>query len=159
MLRDFFKDLEAAKPAEQLVLNTLASLATGWDFVDVSNLKECRYKGDIKAINKLTSQEVFLEVKNDSRIADTGNILCEYQNYIKDGAYFIKGNMLSDYDYYCIVSQQQRKIYIIDFSILKANYTKGTHKVIYHYDQDTWCYLLPLGVLKSLGGLVAVLDY
>ena len=158
MLRDFQADMAAAKPAEQLVLNTLSSLATGWAFVDVSNIRECRYKGDIKAISA-DGKEIYLEVKNDSRIADTGNILCEYQNYIKDGNYFIKGNMYSDYDYYCIVSQQQRKIYIIDFSILKANYTKGTHKVIEHWDQDTWCYLLPLGVVKSLGGLVATLEF
>jgi hypothetical protein len=104
MLRDFFKDLAAAKPAEQLVLNTLSSLATGFSFVDVSNLKECRYKGDIKAVST-DGKEYFLEVKNDSRIADTGNILCEYQNYIKEGNYFIKGNMCSEYDFYCIVSQ------------------------------------------------------
>lgn len=158
MLHDFFKDLEAAKPAEQLVLNTLSSLAPGWTFTDVSNIREYRYKGDIKA-TAANGQEVFLEVKNDSRIADTGNVLCEYENYIKDGGYFIKGNMQSDYDYYCIVSQQQRKIYIIDFSILKANYTKGRHKVIEHYDQDTYCYLLPLLEIKRLGGLVATLDY
>lgn len=158
MLRDFFKDLAEAKPAEQLVLNTLSNLATGYVFDDVSNIREYRYKGDIRATTP-NGKEVFLEVKNDSRIADTGNILCEYQNYIKDGNYFIKGNMCSDYDYYCIVSQQQRKIYIIDFSILKANYTKGEHKIIYHYDQDTYCYLLPLGVVKRLGGIVAILDY
>lgn len=158
MLRDFWTDLEAAKPAEQLVLRTLSNLATGFTFTDVSNVKECRYKGDILA-TAADGQQYYLEVKNDSRIADTGNILCEYQNFIKDGGYFIKGNMCSDYDYYCIVSQQQRKIYIIDFSILKTNYTKGQHKVIYHYDQDTWCYLLPLARLKQLGGLVAELDY
>lgn len=158
MLIDFFKDLAAAKPAEELVLNTLSSLATGWRFTNVSNVKECRYKGDIKAENN-KGQVFFLEVKNDSRIAETGNILCEYQNFIKDGAYFIKGNMCSEYDYYCIVSQQQRKIYILDFSILKANYTKGKHKIIEHWDQDTWCYLLPLSVMKDLGGLLATLDY
>ena len=103
MLYNFFQDLAAAKPAEQLVLNTLSSLATGWRFDDVSNIKEYRYKGDIRATSN-SGQEYFLEVKNDSRIAETGNILCEYKNFIKDGAYYIKGNMLSDYDFYCIVS-------------------------------------------------------
>lgn len=158
MLRDFYKDLALAKPAEQLVLNTLSSLAPGYIFDNVSEVKEYRYKGDIK-VTTPEGREIFLEVKDDSRIADTGNVLCEYRNYIKDGDYFIKGNMCSDYDFYCIVSQQQRKIYIIDFSILKANYTKGYHKVIYHYDQDTWCYLLRLDIIKKLGGLVAVIDY
>lgn len=158
MLIDFWKDLEAAKPAEQLVLNTLASLATGYTFTNVSNVKECRYKGDILA-TAADGTKTYIEVKNDSRIAETGNILCEYQNYIKDGGYFIKGNMQSAYDIYCIVSQQQRKIYILDFSILQANYTKGKHKIIEHFDQDTYCYLLPLDDMRRLGGVLYELDY
>ena len=103
MLRDFYKDLALAKPAEQLVLNTLSSLAPGYIFDNVSEVKEYRYKGDIK-VTTPEGREIFLEVKDDSRIADTGNVLCEYRNYIKDGDYFIKGNMCSDYDFYCIVS-------------------------------------------------------
>lgn len=158
MLEQFFADLEAAKPAEQLVLNTLSSLATDWRFDDVSDLVEFRYKGDIKATSD-NGQIYYLEVKNDSRIADTKNILCEYANYIKDKSKFIKGNMKANYDYYCIVSEQQRKIYIIDFSILQAHYTEGKHKIIYHYDQDTYCYLLPLERLESLGGLLYTIDY
>lgn len=158
MIKDFFKDLQAAKPAEQLVLNTLANLATGVTFEDVSNVKEYYYKGDILATTA-NGKQYFLEVKNDSRIADTGNVLCEYQNFIKDGGYYIKGNMYGNCDYFCIVSQQQRKIYIIDFSILQANYTKGYHKVIPHYDQDTYCYLLPLAQVRALGGMVAELEY
>lgn len=158
MIRDFFRDLEAAKPAEQLVLNTLSSLATGWSFTNVSDVKEYRYKGDIKATND-NGQVFFLEVKNDSRIADTGNILCEYRNYIKDGCYYLKGNMLSNYDFYCIVSQQQRKIYVIDFSILQAHYTEGKHRIIEHFDQDTYCYLLPLERVRELGGVIAELEY
>ena len=104
MLVDFFKDLEQAKPAEDLVLNTLSSLAPGYTFTNVSNIREYRYKGDIM-VTTPRGEQIFLEVKNDSRIADTSNVLCEYRNYIKDGDYFIKGNMCSDYDYYCIVSQ------------------------------------------------------
>lgn len=158
MIRDFFKDLADAKPAEQIVLNTLSSLATGWCFTDVSNIEEYRYKGDIRATND-NGQVFFLEVKNDSRIAETGNILCEYKNYIKDGSYFIKGNMTSNYDFYCVVSQQQRKIYIFDFSILQAHYTEGKHRIIEHFDQDTWCYLLPVERMRELGGVIAELDY
>lgn len=158
MIRDFFKDLQAAKPAEEIVLNTLSNLTTNYTFTNVSNNREYFYKGDILATSA-NGEQIFLEVKNDSRIADTGNVLCEYQNYIKDGGYYIKGNMLSDYDFYCVVSQQLRKIYIIDFSILQANYTRGVHKIIPHYDQDTYCYLLPLADIARLGGLVATLEY
>lgn len=104
MLIYFWKDLAAAKPAEKLVLDTFSSLTTDYTFTDVSNVKECRYKGDIKA-TAADGKELFIEVKNDSRIANTNNVLCEYQNYIKDGGYYIKGNMCSEYDIYCIVSQ------------------------------------------------------
>jgi hypothetical protein len=105
MLRDFFKDLAAAKPAEELVLNTLSSLTADFTFTDVSNIKECRYKGDILAKSNSDNKEIYIEVKQDSRIAQTGNILCEYQNYYKDSDYFGKGNMYSSCDVYCIVSQ------------------------------------------------------
>lgn len=158
MLRDFIKDLQAAKPAEDLVLKTLSNLTTNYTFTNVSNQREYFYKGDILA-TAANGEQYFLEVKNDSRIADTGNVLCEYQNYIKDSDYYIKGNMFSDYDFYCIVSQQLRKIYIIDFSILQANYTRGKHKIIPHWDQDTYCYLLPLTEVERLGGLIATIDF
>lgn len=93
MLKDFYKDLNEAKAAERLVRETLTSLAPGYIFEDVSDVRECRYLGDIKAINKETGEFCYVEVKNDSRIGETHNVLCEYENYIKDGGYFIKGNM------------------------------------------------------------------
>lgn len=104
-MKDFYKDLCAAKPAEQLVLNKLSSLTTDWVFTDVSNQREYFYKGDILATAADGSKQLFIEVKNDSRIADTGNILCETEVYNKDGNYYIQGNMSNDTDIYAIVSQ------------------------------------------------------
>lgn len=46
----------------------------------------------------------FIEVKDDSRIADTGRVLCEERVCYKDGDYFQKGFMYSDYDIFCVVS-------------------------------------------------------
>jgi hypothetical protein len=103
MLKDFFSDMENAKQAELLVRDTLAALTKDYTFVAIGDVKEYRYKGDIKAIDA-AGNELFIEVKDDSRIADTGNILCEEENYIKDGDYYIKGNMHCDSDIYCIVS-------------------------------------------------------
>ena len=59
-----------------------------------------------------------IEVKNDSCIASSGNILCEEENYIKADNRMIKGNMYCDSDIFCIVSQQARKIYVLDFKRL-----------------------------------------
>ena len=158
MVFNFFEDLNKARAAENIVKDTFASLTTGYTFENVANDRQYFYKGDIKA-TAADGREIFIEVKDDSRIADTGNVLCEYAVYYKDGGYFGKGNMESEYDIYCVVSQSERKIYVIDFDILQANYKSGYHKIIYHFDQDTYCYLLSLSVIKKLGGLIAIIDY
>jgi hypothetical protein len=103
MLKDFFGDMENAKQAELLVRDTLAALTKDYTFEAVGDVKEYRYKGDIKAIDA-AGNELFIEVKDDSRIADTGNILCEEENYIKDNDYFIDGAMRCDSDIYCVVA-------------------------------------------------------
>jgi hypothetical protein len=145
MLRDEFKrDLEEAKTAEKIVLDTFASLSNNIAFVDVSNNRECFYKGDIKAISA-DGAELYIEVKDDKRIAETGNILCEEEVYYKEYDYFAAGNMSCQCDYYCIVSQSNRVIYVLDFAKLKEIYKKyGEYKVIKHASQDTYCYLLEL---------------
>ena len=92
MLKEFYNDKEKAREAELLVRDILAALTTDYTFVAIGDVREYRYKGDIKAIDK-NGKEIFLEVKDDSRIADTGNVLCEEENYIKESDYYIKGNM------------------------------------------------------------------
>lgn len=132
MLSEFYKDLEAAAWAEHLVADTFSSLTTGYTFEWVGDQKEYRYRGDIKA-TAADGREIFIEVKDDSRIADTRNVLCEEENYIKDGDYFIKGNMKSDTDIYCVVSAAERKIYVLDFKVLKKIYKSlGTFNIIRH---------------------------
>lgn len=158
MLYKFYDDLTKAKKAEQLVREVFTALTDKYTFDDVSEVRECRYKGDIKA-TAADGKEIYIEVKDDSRIADTGNVLCEYKNYIKDTEQFIKGNMLSDYDIYTIVSQAERKIYVIDFDVLKRIYKKGEFKVIPHQEQDTYCYLLALSIVKKYGGLIEIIEY
>ena len=158
MVFNFFEDLNKARVAEGIVKDTFTALTDKYTFENVANDRQYFYKGDIKAI-AADGREIFIEVKDDSRIADTHNVLCEYEVYYKESGYFGKGNMKSDYDIYCVVSQTEQKIYVIDFPTLQQNYTKGYHKIIYHYDQDTYCYLLPLAVIKQLGGLIAAIDY
>lgn len=158
MVFNFFDDLNKARAAENIVKDTFAALSSNYTFENVANQREYFYRGDIKA-TAADGREIFIEVKDDSRIADTGNVLCEYAVYYKEGGYFGKGNMESNYDIYCVVSQSERKIYVIDFDVLQANYKRGNHKIIYHFDQDTYCYLLPIGTIKKLGGLIDVISY
>ena len=158
MIRDFWNDLNNAKYAEKLVRETFSQLTDKYTFEDVADIKEYRYRGDIRA-TAADGRQIYIEVKDDGRIADTGNVLCEEENFYKDGGYFGKGNMQSNYDIYCVVSQSERNIYVIDFPTLQANYKKGQFKIIHHYDQDTYCYLLPIGTVKRLGGLIAEVSY
>ncbi len=150
MLENFEKDLAIGKRAEDVVLHTFAALSDDYAFEDVSGIQEYYYKGDIKATDKF-GREIFIEVKNDSRIHKTGNILCEEEVYYRYYDYYGKGNMSANYDIYCVVSEQARKIYVIDFDILKEIYTKGEFKVIEHSAQTTYCYLLDVDTIAAKG--------
>ena len=157
MISTFKRDLDAARDAEILTLQLLAGATDDYDFFWVGDTREYFSKGDIKAIDKATGKEIFIEVKDDSRIADTGNVLCEEEVDYFD--YQVKGNIYNEFDVYVVVSKQERKIYVIDGKVLKANYKQGYKKYIPHREQASDCYLLPLGNLKAAGGLLAVIEY
>ncbi|MBO5062889.1 MAG: hypothetical protein J6C08_00185 [Campylobacter sp.] len=157
MLSNFKRDLEAARDAEFLVLQLLMGATDAYDFFWVGDNREYFNKGDIKAIDKSTGREIYIEVKDDSRIADTDNVLCEEEVDYFD--YTARGNIHNDYDVYVVVSKQERKIYVLDGKVLKANYKLGQYKYIQHRQQASNVYLLPLGILKRKGGLLATISY
>lgn len=160
MFSDVFKkDLAEAKAAEKIVLDTFSSLATGYTFTDVSADSSCYYRGDIKAV-AADGTEIFIEVKNDNRIADTGRILCEEEVYYYENDYYSKGNMSCNSDYFCIVSQSERRIYVLDFKKLKEIYKRyGEYKIIKHAFQESYVYLLDLCWAKSKGALIHKITY
>lgn len=158
-MSQFQNDLNKAKIGEGIVFNALTSLLDDYILEDCSDDKDYYHKGDIKAIDKETGDVVFIEVKTDSRIHETHNVLCEEENWFKEAGYYKKGNMYSNYEFYCVLSQEERKIYMIDFRVLKANYRRGEFKEINHPTQVCYAYLLPLGTIKRLGGLVAEINY
>lgn len=157
MLSNFKRDLEAARDAEILVLQLLAGATQEYSFEYVGENPAYYHFGDIKAIHKDTQKEIFIEVKDDSRIADTDNILCEDRVDYSD--YSAIGNIHSGYDVYVVVSKQERKIYVLDGKVLKANYKLGQYKYIQHSEQATAAYLLPLVIMKRKGGLLATISY
>lgn len=157
MVKDFFKDLNKGRRAEQIVASALSNL--GYDVADVSDNRSFFYKGDL-LITLPSGEKKFVEVKNDSRIADTRNILCEEEVYYKDSDYYGKGNMQSDYEIYSVVSQEENKIYFLNFEVMKSIYKKfGDFKAINHYDQITYCYLLSLSDAIRCGALLGELTY
>ena len=158
MVKDFWSDLAQARKSEELVREVFASLTDEYTFIDVGSDRQYFKKGDIKAIRK-DGKEVFIEVKCDSRIADTQNLLCEEENYYYDTGEWIKGNFYSDYEIYCVVSKAERKIYVMDFSKLKAHYKSGQYKCIRHYDQDCYCYLCPLACVRKWGAMIQEVSF
>lgn len=157
MLNGFKEDLAKAKEAEEIVREVFTSLTDKYEFTDVSEDRAYYYKGDIKALSVSNKNETFIEVKDDSRIGETKNILCEVEVYYKDCDYYGKGNMDADYDIYTIVSKQERKIYVLDFKELKRIHKRGEFRTIEHPAQITYCYLLPLGLAKD--AIIEVINY
>lgn len=156
MLENFEKDLSLGKEAEQIIYDL--AIAAGYKVEDVSNIPECRYKGDL-LITLPSGQELYIEVKNDNRIADTQNILCEEEVYYKDADYYGAGNMQCNSDYFVIVSKQDRKIYILDFPQLQKVYQNGEFRILEHKDQESYCYLLEVWKAKKLGALIDIINY
>lgn len=158
MISNFYKDLEAARGAETLVFELLVGAAADtYTFEWVGDNPAYYNLGDIRAINKATGKESFIEVKDDSRIADTGNVLCE--NGVDYGYSYAIGNIYNHFDCYAIRSAKENKVYLINGEILRANFKKGRRVYIEHPQQATDAFLLPLAEIKRLGGLIGTISY
>lgn len=158
MLANFKTDLVKGHRAEQVVKDVFTSLTDKYTFTDVSNNPSYYHKGDLLAL-AADGRQIFIEVKNDEVIHKTGNVLCEEEVYYKEADYFKDGYMYSGYEIYVVVSEPERKIYIIDFKVLKSIYRKGENKIINHYAQYSDVYLVPIGFIKQNGGLIDVIEY
>ena len=156
-LRDFEKDLEKGQEAEKIVAASFAAKNPGWVVEEVGNVKEYYHRGDIKITNKETGEERFIEVKNDSRTANSHCFLCEESVSYADG-YIVDGNMYSNYDIYAVYAAQEARIYYIDFSLLVKHYKAGEFKVIPHSQQTTYAYIVDLAQIKSWGALMGITE-
>lgn len=157
LTKQFKEDLAAAKEAEQIAKTAIA--AAGYKVFDVADQPEFYHKGDLQ-IQLPTGELRYVEVKDDSRIADTQNILLEEEVYFKDSGRYAKGYMYSDYDIYAVVSKSENTIYFFDFSKLKQIYKQfGIYKRIHHPEQYSDCYLLEMCRAKQFGALIAKIKY
>ena len=158
--KQFYKDLHQAKAAEQLCLAQAAKLfGDSWIVEDVSDVYECRHKGDIRVTNKETGEIKYIDVKDDKVIAKTGNINCEHEVYWKDCDYYQKGYMFSEYNELWVVSKQEKIIYRIDFKVLQKHYKKGELKFMDHPTQFSECYLVGIWQAKQWGALIEKIRY
>ena len=157
MLSNFSADLAAAKEAEQIVKGFIA--AAGYQVFDVADQREYYHKGDLQ-IQLPTGELRYVEVKDDSRISDTQNILLEDEVYYKESGRFVPGNIHSDYDIYAVVSKQDKVIYFFDFDKLKEIGKRfGTFKRINHPEQYSDCFLLEMCRAIQFKALIAKVNY
>lgn len=155
----FLSDLEKAREAEKFIYELFSQMSDDYNFENVGDQREYFHKGDIKAIHKESGREIFIEVKDDSRIHVTKNILCEEEIYFKDNDYWEKGCMHSEYDIYVVISRESRQVYVIDFKKLRKFYKDGEFKVMDHASQTNYCYLYPLGDAAARGALIESFSY
>ena len=158
MCKQFYIDLRKAHRAEDLVREQFSKLTDKYTFEDVANNPFYYHKGDIKAVAK-DGKEVMIEVKDDSRIAETKNILCEEGNYFFDTGEMVDGNFYSDYEIYTIVSKSERKIYVLDFLKLKEIYKNYPITEIKHPQQISYVRLVPLSAARRNNALIEVVEY
>ena len=158
MLLNFDTDLKKGHRAERIVKEVFTSLTDKYTFEDVSNKPEYYHSGDILA-TAADGRQIMIEVKNDSLIHTTGNVLCEEEVYYKYYGDSKPGFMYSDYEIYCVVSEPARKIFVIDFKVLKAHYKEGRYKYFDYLQQASDTYLLSLGVIDKYNGLIDVIEF
>ena len=154
--KQFNEDKKRGKIAEVLVY--LLGLLNGYEIEDVSEIPQYRYIGDFK-VTLPSGRVAFLEVKNDSKIGSTRNILCEELNYDKDNYRFIDGNMHCNSDYFVVVSMDCHKIFVFDFKKIQQIYKLGQYREFNYPSQTTFCYLLPIFEAKRHNALIAEIDY
>lgn len=158
MLSTFMLDLQGAKAAERITLEAFQRHSPQFKFIDISANPDYYYKGDLLAVGA-NGKRYYIEVKDDSRIADTHNVLCEYGVFMNDSGAMRKGNMYSSCDLYCVVSKQEHLIYVLDFQKLQAIYKEGKHKTIQHKEQTTYAYLCSLEMLDAVGAVLGTLEF
>lgn len=159
MVSNFYTDLRIGHKAEAVVLNTLAALTDDYTFIPVGNDRDYYHRGDIIAIDK-NGKQTMIEVKNDSCIHYSGNVLCEEEVVFYESGEHQRGNFYSDYEIYCVADLVAHKLYFLDFKVLKKIYrVYGRQKDFYHEQQMSHTYLLSLDDVKRYNGILKVVKY
>ena len=118
--------------------------SAGYQVEDVSDKAQDYHKGDL-LLTLPTGEQRYVEVKNDTVIGTTHNILCEEEVYYKERSYLAPGFMYNDYDIYAVVSEDTKQIFFFDFAKLKEIYKRfGRYKRFNYPSQYSDCFLLEM---------------
>ena len=185
MMKQFYKDLAKAKPAENFCTILFDNMSKGvWKSVEnVSDDVDCRKLGDIR-ITKKDGTVIYIDVKDESRFADepdkkinktiirgrrgTGNLLAEDWNDRYKEGWKEDGFMRNaKYDYVAVFSWCAKYLLLVDFRKWREVYKKPEfirerngkkQEIVIHHPEDghdTHGYLNEISKLEKAGVIAA----
>ena len=157
---DFKNDIAIAAKAERILFDCIdAELGLNYD-VQLKTDDEAWFKRGDVAILDYNGKDIGIDAKDDGVCYRTGNIFVE--EYIDWRYYYTDGWIKAKYDVLAVVSQQDSKIYFIDFARLKKEYKQLRFRanVPSYFDAHTcWGSLVKIARLRSEGLLLAEVTY
>lgn len=162
MVKNFYTDLANAKKGEDIVRQVLQGCQDRYEIIDVSDDKDYWHKGDIEIRDTEECFSYYLDVKDDSRVAQTQNLLAEHRVWYAKGGWAEGFMQNSDYDYIGYLSQQDKMIYILDFKLWQKYYLTKSHRhlqIPHGGAQTTDGYLMSLDTARKLGIVIAEISY
>lgn len=144
-------DSEIARAAEELAIKVLGKALKDTTFESLHDDEGKFHVGDVVA--KKNGKEKYIDIKDDGRISETGNVFCEgYKYYYNKPGKKHDGFMQnSQYDYLAILDQVRGKLYLLDFEELKKIY--NNYRLVRSDLSDciSYGYLVPLNVCRRKG--------
>lgn len=161
MTNNFKEELKKNRIAEVILMQVLESIYDDAAIVeDVADNPECYHLGDVRVTDKI-GNSFYFDAKNDGVIHKTGNVFCETHKYFLRKMNERHTGFMEDgkYDYLSIVDRVSKKIYILDFKVLKKihkNYRKVQTTLC-----DAYCHgtVISLEECKKKGALLHVINY
>ena len=152
MYRTFQTDLAIGKQGEEMVMSALKQ--RGHNVVDVSDNAEYRKK-DIDIIISKNGQTATIEVKNDLRSNQTGNVYIEIYNTHNPSRNYDGWFAYCDADYLCFVQTGKKKAHIVFRDELVRNCWADKYRKA--RSSDTEGYIVPIDRLKEYSSYYCLL--
>lgn len=152
MYRTFENDLSIGKQGEYLVVSALKQ--HGHNIVDVSDNAEYRKK-DIDIIISKNGVSATVEIKNDLRSNQTGNVFVELTNTNNRSRNGEGWFAYCEADYLCFVQKEMKKAHIVLLDELVRNCLNKRYRIA--YSRDTSGYIVPIEALTKYSSYYCLL--
>ena len=144
-------DSEIARAAEELAIKVLSKALKDTTFESLHDDEGKFHYGDVLA--KKGNKEKYIDIKDDGRISETGNVFCESHKYFYDNPNKKHDGFMNNslYDYLAVLDQVRGKLYLLDFKKLKNIYKNYRLVKSDLSDCTSFGNLVPLYVCRNKG--------